>query len=47
MYRDIVDIILKDSHRNITHQESEVLTTQKKTDCEIAYDKLCFEDFIK
>ena len=36
IYRDIEDIILKYSHRNIIHQENEVLAIHKLTN-----DKIC------
>ena len=41
MHWDIEDIILQDTHRNITPQENEVLTTQELTNFDIEYD-MCF-----
>ena len=45
MYRDLKDIFLQYSQRNIINQENEVPATQNLTNFEITNDKTCFKDF--
>ena len=47
MYRDIEKIIQRDSHKYITSEGREGLSTQKLTNCEIEYDLYCCSDFTK
>ena len=41
MHRDLENIIQKDSHRYITPERNQGLSTQKLINCEIEYDLFC------
>ena len=45
MYKELEDIIMNDSQRNITHPENYISENQKSSDSEITNDKMCCKDF--
>ena len=47
MYRNLENIILQDSYRNITFQGNQFFTTQKVITCEFEYDLFCLQAFTK